>query len=761
MDSVAGAIKFLALNGATAVAAVALASRCRFRSRAERLLAAIVCFVGVALATALLLGVVGELRFWPLLVAQVAAAAAAGMLAKWSDVAELKGVFDLRRWFPGPAEQVAAGAVAFAYLYVVFIGLVTGPFTGDELMYHLPIAVEYLRQGRIAVPQLGRYWYNDLWAYYPGNAYLLYQWWLQPFGTGVVVDLVQLPYAFAGALAAYVLARRLGAGERAAGWSALLLLAVPIVINQSKTAMVDVTVTFAFASGLALLLAPRVTMSRLILAAVAWGAAPGIKLAILPFLALGSLCVAVCVLARAGWRRGFVDLMRIGSLLAGGAVLFSGYWFARNYRLQGSPLFPANLVAGDPLTWSNILYYGPIWPFLDFTIYAPMYFYNYETGAGMQFVALLLPSCMALVFWAIRRRRYDLLAIALLPLVAYPFWVLRSSRSLQTLFRYVLPAMPVGFAAFGWMIERVRRQRVLTGLAALCVLFSTFNALPHVGSFLLPESVRTALVSLRRQTNQLGRFDRMGDLALQDYLRAWHYFDELPGRHDIAVRHLIFTYPMLGRDFRHHLHFLEVSTPEKWLADLRAAHVEQVALSGFRGPIAANLSSVQGNFQIHFEAKVAGDEYVGATRPLDGQKIEGVKIRYSVPSPQNAVATIGLNALSQVASLPLDAGGGEQEYTMRWSGQITSLQLLLGAVPRTDLRASLDLKVSSIELIDVAGGTVSLPLKMDDWSRLAFPIEYYWMESDTKHFHLAFTDEDAYDSPYSAQMRIYDFVDKD
>lgn len=756
MSTGVGAIRFVALNGLTAVAAVALASRCELASRSERWLAAGVLFIGLALASGLSLGLAGWLQYGPLLLMQGALAAAAAAVARWPVAAALLGPYPLRRWLPGTAEHVAALVLGATYLYVVALGLVTEPFAGDELMYHLPIAVEYARQGRIVVPELGRFWNNDLWAYYPGGAYVLYQWALLPFGNGVVVDLVQLPWALGGGLAAYVLAQRCGASGRAAVWSALLFLAVPIVINQAKTALVDVTLAFLFAAGLAFLLAAPLTTTRLVLAAVAWGAVPGVKVSGVPFLVLGGLCVAASVLAHGDRRRAMRRLIRAGAALAAGAALLSGYWFVRNYLLTGSPVFPLNLVAGDDLAWSNIVFYGPLAPLLDFTVYEPLFLYNYETGAGAQFVALLMPASAVMAVWAVRQRRYGLAAAAVLALIAYPIWLFRFSKSLHTLFRYVLPVMPVGYAAVAWWIDRARYRSVLVGVALVCVIFSAVNAGPHVGSFLSPESIRSGLVALRRQAGRLGRFDRMGDLALQDYRRAWHYFDQLPGAHDIAARHLIFSYPMLGADFRHRVHFFQITSRDRWLADLRAAGVDRVAVAQFLGPN-ATVAAADGHLRLWLTDKLAGDEYVAATCAVASQRVEGIRLRYAVSSRVTARLRLALNDFAFVADLPVDSSGVEREHTIEWSGAITSVQVVLQPARRGRAETAVD--VSAIALVDDAGRATAVPLRAGAWSRLGWPIEYYWMEGDTLRFEPVFTDHDAWDSPYSGEMRIYRFSD--
>jgi hypothetical protein len=758
MEAIAGTAKFLALNGLTAVAALGTASRCRLASQAERLLAASILFTGIALTSGLALGLIGQLRFWPLLGVQAGLAVAAAAAARRPIVFEMLDVPSVTRRIDGAPLRIAVGLVAVAYLYVIFLGLVGEPFSGDELMYHLPLVASFAQAGRIVVPQLGRYWHTDWWAYNPAGTYLLYQWWVLPFGSGVLVDLAQLPYAAGAALATYVLARRFGARGRGQLWSALLFLAIPIVINQCKTGMVDVTLTFLFAAGLAFALATPLSAPALLLTAIAWGAVPGAKLSGMIYLAAGGTCLFFHLVSNARGRTLLRRLIAAAAALTLAVALLSGYWFVRNYWLKGSPIFPLTVLDAQAVAWTNIIFYGPLMPLLDFTVYDPVFFYNYETGAGVQFVGLALPAAAALAAVAVRQRRWGVAAAAAVGLLMYPFWFVSHSREPHTMFRFVLPAMPIGCAAAGWLVSRARRQRLLVALATVCIAFSVVNAVPHVGTFILPESLHPGLRHLALGTPRLGRFDLMGDLAVQDYRRAWHYLDQLPGAHDIAASHLIFSYPMLGADWRHRLHFLEASSRQQWLADLKAAHVDEVVLGQMVDP-EHRISSDGNQLQLTMQMRVVGDESVAALQHLPPRSIRGVRIRYAVPAPANARVLLGFNRFTDTIELPLDAPQTQREVTVPWSGTLSDLDLVLEFVPRTQMRDHIVVQVFGLEVLADDGTTTPVPLAAEHWSRALWPLEYYWMESDPQRFQLAFRDQHYWGAGAGSELRIYEVED--
>lgn len=752
MDAAVAFAKFLALNGATVLAACALASRLRFAARSQKLLAACVLAVGIANASGLVLGLLGWLRYGPLLALQAALAALACAFARPREMGAFLDPRPVARLVDGAPQRIALSLLALAYGYSFFLGYVSETFAGDELMYHLPLVAEYARSGHIGIPELGRYWGNRCWAYYPGGAYLLAQWFVLPFGTGLLVDLVQLPHALAAALASYVLARLIGARRSDALWAAILFLAVPIVMNQVKTALVDVTLTFLFAAGLAFLLLEPLTPACVLLAAIAWGVAPGVKLPAILYIAMGSVCVALNRYDREGGVAAALRrLLPVGAALAAGVVLLSGYWFARNAWLTGSPTYPLNLHPEPKPAWTNIIFYGLLFPLLDFSPATPGVF-NYETGAGPQFICVAVPALLALGAAAWRERRFGLVAFAVLPIAAYAVWLLRLSTSVQTLLRYVVPAMPLGFAAFAWLLPRLRRRGAMVALALASVAFSFFVGVPRLGTYTNEESLRQGLAKWRRGEARR-RFDVMGSVDLQDYRRAWAYFEALPGRHSIAASHLIFTYPMMGADFRHDLHFIDAADPETWLKELRARGVDRVAVAQ-RVDVTGTFD-VDGGAALRLRYAPAADEGVSASRRLTPRPVRALRLRYHSSAPDNARAVVGVNRFAQSWELPL--GTETRTQVVPWSGTLASVDLGLDYIPRTLLRADSEVVVESIEVEGEDGEWTAVPLgRREDWQIMPWPLEYYWMEARPERFALVMRDVDHWGSPFSGELRVYE-----
>lgn len=740
-----GLARFACLAAVTVAAGSAFVARFPLRSRAEGVLAAMVSTTAVALLAAFATGLGGTLRYEPLL-AVSGVVGVLGFVGTGSWRVFRRASKPARGNFGG-LELLGIASVFLSYGYVVFLGSITPPFAGDALMYHLPIVAEYATEGRIVVPRLGRLWNTDLWAYYPGNAYLLYQWWVLPFGEDTFVDLAQLPFAFGAALATYLLATRFGARRRGALWAALLFLAVPIVLNQAKTAMVDVTLSFFFLAGLYFLTAPRLDAFRLVLGALAWGMAPGVKLSALVYLALGTVAAGLVA-----WRRDFAGVFRrtlaVAAAVGSGVAVGSGYWLVRNWVLRGSPLYPANLVGSDAFAWTNVVFYGPLLPLLDFTVYAEQFLYNYETGVGVQFVALAVPSSLAVAYRSWKEGRPGRAFLSLLPILAYPYWIARSSRSLHTLFRYLLPVVPVGFATAGALVER---SAPLRALALFSVLFGLWNALPHVGSFLRPELAREAILAFRAGEAPLGRFQGAGDLAVQDYRVAWAFFDRLPPSR-LAASHVIFSHPFRGADLRHRIFYFEARDAAAWLREIEEHAIDYVLLGELVRPN-GEMKMERGIARLLLEATNTGDEYVIARGKISRDDVRRLRVSYRLPEGANAEAFLGLDGF--VVARRLRATEAWRTVDIESPEAVRTLDLLLESRPRTRIGDRLVLEVSDIWAVRENGTLEPIRIEPEAWAPGSWPPELGWMRRHPERFALALEVPHFWGGPNQGKLRVY------
>ena len=220
------------------------------------------------------------------------------------------------------------GAVA---LFMVSMAL-TPPLDWDVLMYHLRVPAQFLKQGRIYLPE------DNLHTAYVGLAHMLYIP-LMAFGSQSGPALVSAFFALALGLAVFEFCVQF-LSETTAGLSLCSLWASTFILLTAITPRVDVTLAFfLFLAHYALLKALSRSSSQPVfyLSACLLGLATGVKyLAIVNGLALVPLIVRTAWFRRGGLVRTVRNLAIFSILCLGTAFP----WLAKNWLLLGSPLYP-------------------------------------------------------------------------------------------------------------------------------------------------------------------------------------------------------------------------------------------------------------------------------------------------------------------------------------------------------------------------------------------------------------------------------------
>ncbi|HEX5443289.1 MAG TPA: hypothetical protein VFW87_05660, partial [Pirellulales bacterium] len=219
---------------------------------------------------------------------------------------------------------LAAGAVALC-------GLLEFPTDWDSLAYHIPLVDQWIRAGSLNST------HSSSW-FHPGNDELLGFWCVAPFSGDFLIGLENIPAVAILGLSVHQLARLLGARPAAAHLTALAALTPHVVMRQLIEGENDVAAAGVFVAALACgvryAYVPR--GSNAFLWAAAFGLLPGTK-----YYALGYAAVAIAgVVALTLWLRGPRRAAIAGWTALAGAALLSGYWYARNAWLTGTPLYP-------------------------------------------------------------------------------------------------------------------------------------------------------------------------------------------------------------------------------------------------------------------------------------------------------------------------------------------------------------------------------------------------------------------------------------
>jgi hypothetical protein len=334
------------------------------------------------------------------------------------------GSFALPNREPPPSPRARSGrtlallaACALPYALTLFGALASPPRGFDALWYHLPAAVGFARAHHLEPP--GR----DLVFYFPGDLELLARTFLDAFGPRAL-SLVQWPFAIGAALGAHALARALGL-TRQARWAAALVLATPMVAFQSELAYADVLGLFCVAAAACFLLRARTGSFRhAALAGAALGLLVGSKYAAFPLCAALAPPMLLAFAAPTGTleRRHLPRAFALAGVVAICALAPSWFWYVRNLRLTGNPLFPISLPA---LGWRGLFAPSEFNPGKEHEFVAqawqwPLYPWlerlSHESGLGAGFAVVGPLGLVVLGARALKRLLHGRVVPSLLPL---------------------------------------------------------------------------------------------------------------------------------------------------------------------------------------------------------------------------------------------------------------------------------------------------------------------------------------------------------
>lgn len=381
---------------------------------------------------------------------------------------------------PEPVEVVDPPAQAWAWESVVALGLTIwgGLFHGvqsllwpvkvisDGPIYHLYFAARWWKEGTlnlIATP-----FGENAAPYFPAVGDLWFAWLMTGWGGDRLAKVGQAPFWGVSGLAAYALARRLGAGSSSA------LLATTWFLTSTPLLL------FAFEANVDMIFVAGYLIAAYFFVRYAFDDARGSTLALGALAAggaLGSKTIGVVfvpvLLGLAGlavWRRRGTLRERASQLVMVFALplVMAGYWYGRNAWLTGNPLYPLHLAVGgkvwlsgwyDRVAMRSSPYYLPVedWRSL------------WDVVMGV-FDPHLVPFWFAAILglWSLRARRSErdvgvwvcsLLAILNVAL----YWLLIPYRTQQ---RFMLHAVGLAVVPLARLLDRSRWLRV----AALALL---------------------------------------------------------------------------------------------------------------------------------------------------------------------------------------------------------------------------------------------------------------------------------------------------
>ena len=306
----------------------------------------------------------------------------------------------------GPWEWSAIVGVGLILAAVATLGGLSllGPVkvVSDGPIYHLYFAARWWLEGRIfgvAAP-----FGENAATYFPAVGDLGFAWLLVGWDGDRLAKVGQAPFLLLAGLAAYGLARDLGARPSAAALgSAWFLASTPLLLFTFEP---NVDTVFAAGYVLSAYFFVRYVLSidgvaSLTLGALsaggAWGTKPTATVFVPPLLALAGL--VIITRRDLSFRRKAEHL----AILATSPMVMAGFWFGRNLWLTGNPLYPLDVAAAGR-TWLAGWYTS------DAMRLSPFYLPIADWGALADTLAAVLDPRLAAVFalavagaWAIGR----------------------------------------------------------------------------------------------------------------------------------------------------------------------------------------------------------------------------------------------------------------------------------------------------------------------------------------------------------------------
>ena len=223
------------------------------------------------------------------------------------------------------------GIASVAATLLVTRGITEFPRNWDTLAYHRPLIDLWIQTGTLQVLEC------PIW-FAPGNNELLGLWWAIAFSGDFWVSLMNIPAVLILALGIHELGRVLDLTPSWRHGTAIAVTGTSIVLHQLTNAKNDIAVACLVVVALAYLLRylRDGSWGALSFAGMALGVLCGIK-----YYALGYAFVLLVAATAIAWlTRGWRSALAASFVIAMLMVPPSAYWYARNYFVSGSPLFP-------------------------------------------------------------------------------------------------------------------------------------------------------------------------------------------------------------------------------------------------------------------------------------------------------------------------------------------------------------------------------------------------------------------------------------
>ncbi|MFA5394322.1 MAG: hypothetical protein WC081_07575 [Candidatus Ratteibacteria bacterium] len=393
--------------------------------------------------------------------------------------------FSLVRWkrsFPIPESKplFLFLLICTVYLFNIFAQGIIPILTTDGLLYHLPIAVNWLQHGRFLLLPLP---FTDIaMTYYPIGGEMVYLFHLLPLNDSPLLNFVQLPFVVYAAVAVYLLSDRFNLPKTWSFLAATLFILIKPVFMETSLVYVELMMVAFFLASL-YYLGFGTKKGDFLLGAVSTGLLVSIKTLSLPFL-LPLLPFLLKPLFRTGlanrngawsFRFAFIFLLSV----------FGFYSYLNNLFVTGNPLFPVSLNFRRFEIFPGIYRYVSVPLFLKckmlFSVLSrPMSMIDLKT----YFLALLSLGWFVGLVGCLKKKNLTalIMALPLWCLIAYCLFVPGYYFQTRHLI-LIYPIMIIGWLFFFNEIKAFRKNKNLETLLIFATLLLFFLQFPKPINF--------------------------------------------------------------------------------------------------------------------------------------------------------------------------------------------------------------------------------------------------------------------------------------
>lgn len=466
-----------------------------------------------------------------------------------------------------------------ALLWIVFLGVLFPVLDWDGNSYHMTFIGTVFQNHNIYDVPASLGWISG----YPKSGELITLWNVIFTHKDTVADLVQLPFIFLAIVSIYGISKTLGAKKEVAAFTSLLIVFIPVVVNQLKTTYLDVMLPSLFFASIYLLLKKKHDLITISSIGIAAGIIFSLKSAGIIFLIVIGLWLFISLLKDAA-----LDIKHKLLILVifSTPVLIGSFWYFKNLFMYQNPIYPYGLKAlGHQIFQGQSFDEGAAeamkaFPFFPKGMLQRMWFvwteqkdwwgclYNYDanfTGFGPVWFIFILPALLiqALVSPIKRNTKFLLYLVSTLAILAiYP---------LNYYTRYTVFIIGVGLAALAITISGMSERAAKISKYMLIAL-SGFAFLTTLSLCNYPP------LTIKNQLKVSPPDDRRGTAYKSVIGPAYLYIQDHAGNGDVVVytRSSMFVYPLWNRQYSNKVIYIKANDIQQWSKKVKESGAKYV-----------------------------------------------------------------------------------------------------------------------------------------------------------------------------------------